>query len=39
MDRLVTARRAGWILMYAIVLVFAVSNARFFIEGDFSTAL
>ena len=36
MDRLVRVRRAGWILMYAIVLIFAVGNIRFFIDGDFS---
>ncbi len=39
MDRSVTARRVGWILMYAIVLAFAVSNIRFFTDADFSTAL
>ncbi len=39
MNWLVTARRAGWILMYAIVFVFAVSNIRFFTDTEFSTAL
>ncbi len=39
MDRLVSARRVGWILMYAVVLVFAVTNLRFFTDAEFSTAL
>ncbi len=39
MDQLVTARRVGWILMYAVVLLFAVANVRFFTDADFSTAL
>ncbi len=39
MDRLVIARRVGWILMYGVVLLFAVTNVRFFTDADFSTAL
>ena len=39
MDRLVSARRVGWIFMYAVVLVFVVSNVRFFTDAEFSTAL
>ncbi len=39
MDRLVIARRVGWILMSAVVLLFAATNVRFFNDADFSTAL
>ena len=39
MDRFVIARRVGWVLMYAVVLLFAVTNVRFFIDAEFSTAL
>ena len=39
MDRLMVARRVGWILMSAVVLLFAVTNVRFFNDADFSTAL
>lgn len=39
MERMVFVRRVGWILMYAVVLLFAVSNVRFFTDAEFSTAL
>ena len=39
MNSLVVARRVGWILMSAVVLLFAVTNVRFFIDAEFSTAL
>ena len=39
MYRMAVARRAGWILISTVVLLFAVTNVRFFNDADFSTAL